>query len=202
MCLHMFDSHKLDKCVHCLSNDLCFTRTMMMVIFLTFPCIYSFTGPTVQRTRASPFLAIHRTHYKANDWVRINCSSNEDKTRLRWFINDIEAAPENVKHYRGQPKSLGLQLQLKPNHNSLVLRCRSVSSEVLAESASKLVLESSESSDDEGREAQSVSSSSTASCLDLFLLTLSLSFCTSCILFDKILLFRHQTRTSLDGIFR
>lgn len=144
------------------------------------------TGPSVQRTRASPLISVSRTHYKVNDWIRINCSSHEDKTRLKWYINEIEAAPENVKHYRNH-RSIGLHLQLKPIHHQLVLRCRSVSNEVLTEAATTLLLESRD-RELEGREAQSVSSSSHNSliiilpCLNnqkllLHHLTLLLTFC-------------------------
>jgi hypothetical protein len=114
----------------------------------------------VQRSKASPSMSFSRSHLKVNEWLRINCSSGEERTRLKWFINEIEAKPENVRQYK---KSLGLHLQVKKSQHQFILRCRSLYNEVLAETASTLLLESNE------RLAQSISLASRTivnSCLD------------------------------------
>ena len=159
----------------CLYVPCCFYWWYVLHSFscILFLILFSVSGPTVQRTRASPLISVSRTHFKVYDWVRLNCSSpdrTEEKARLRWYINDIEAAPENVKYLKSG-RSVGLHLQLKPIHHQLNLRCRSVSSEILTESATTLLLESRD-RDIEGREAQSVSSAThsltTALCLKLY----------------------------------
>jgi hypothetical protein len=108
----------------------------------------------VQRSKASPSMSFSRSHLKVNEWLRINCSSGGERTRLKWFINEIEAKPENVRQYK---KSLGLHLQVKKSQHQFILRCRSLYNEVLAETASTLLLESNERQE---LQAQSVSSNS------------------------------------------